>query len=114
MLGRRLTRSGYECVTAEATDAAARQLQQHEFYFVALDTMIPGRSGIDFLTEIMAKQPDVAVLMLTGVADEATAVKAMQEGAYDYVIKPLELPDLLVRIEHAQSLRSLRLENRKC
>jgi DNA-binding NtrC family response regulator len=78
VLDRGLTRFGYECVNAEATDAAARQLQQVEFDFVVLDLMMPGRSGIDFLPEIMAKQPDDAVLMLTGVADEATAVKAMQ------------------------------------
>jgi DNA-binding NtrC family response regulator len=113
VLDRGLSRAGYKCVTAESADSAAEILEREEFDLALMDVTMPGRTGTDFLPEINAKYPDMVVLMLTGVADVDTAVKAMRSGAYDYVLKPASLPELMVRIEHAQSLRSLRLENKR-
>ena len=50
--------------------------------------------------------------MLTGVADVSVGVRAMREGAFDYINKPVSLPDLIIRVEHALSRRSLALENK--
>lgn len=113
VLDRGLTRAGYQCVTARSADAAAEILAREEFDLAVMDITMPGRTGIDFLPEINAKYPNMVVLMLTGVADVDTAVKAMRGGAYDYVLKPVGLPELMVRIERAQSLRALRLENKR-
>jgi DNA-binding NtrC family response regulator len=111
VLRRGLSHAGYECATAETVDAAAKIMQREGFDIVVLDMTMPGRSGMDFLPEINSIYPDVAVLMLTGNADVAAAVKAMQVGAYDYLAKPISLPELVMRIEHAESVRSLRLES---
>ena len=51
--------------------------------------------------------------MLTGEADVDTSVIAMRKGAFDYILKPVGLADLIIRIEHALQRRSLRLENQE-
>ena len=87
MLRRGLERTGYEVVTAESAGRAANLLDGEEFDLVLLDITMPGKSGIDFLPEIIAKYPELAVIMLTGIADVSTGVRAMREGAHDYVNK---------------------------
>ena len=91
----------FECRTAESAEQAAIALRQEQFDLVLLDVNMPGKSGIEFLPEITRQYPDIPVVMLTGLADVSTAVKAMQEGAYDYAMKPITLGDVAVRIDSA-------------
>jgi len=112
MLKRGLTRAMYECVTAHSVRQAEKILEQEQFDLVLLDINMPGRSGMDFLPEITAQFPDIAVVMLSGFNDITTAVRAMREGAYDYASKPVTLAELIIRTENALSRQSLRLENR--
>ncbi len=100
----------YECLTASNAEEAAKLLKAEEFELVLLDINMPGKSGIEFLREIKADYPDIAVVMLTGQMDLSTAVTAMREGAYDYVTKPVSLPELEIRIKHALSRRALVLQ----
>jgi len=108
-----LTRAGYDCITAESADYATLQLDRENIDLVLLDINMPEKSGTDYLPELKERHPDVAVIMLTGETDISTAVKAMREGANDYVQKPVSLSELAVRIEHALSRRALVLENRQ-
>ncbi len=110
---RYLSRHGYSCVSAPNAIDASVLLKAQEFDLLILDINMPGISGIDFLPEVVAKYPDTAVLMMTGVVDTFTAVKAMRDGAYDYVTKPVALDDLGIRIERALERRSLRMENKE-
>ena len=112
VLERGLSRAGYECITAAGTEQASTLLEEEEFDLVLLDITMPGRSGVEFLPEIISQHPDVAVVMLTGIVDVSTGVRAMRDGAYDYVNKPVALPDLIIRAENALSKRALMLENR--
>jgi DNA-binding NtrC family response regulator len=112
LLARGLARAGYHCVTASGADQAAQLLQGEAFALVLLDIMMPGKSGMEFLPEIIARYPDTGVVMLTGVADTVTAVKAMREGALDYVTKPINLDELGIRMDHALARRALLLQNR--
>lgn len=66
---------------------------------------------MDFLPEIVASHPDVAVVMLSGVDDLTVGVEAMRLGAYDYVTKPVSMADLTLRVEKALSQRELHLDN---
>ena len=50
--------------------------------------MIPGKTGMEFLSDVCGLYPDMAVVMITAVVDTSTAVKAMREGTDDYVTKP--------------------------
>lgn len=112
LLERSLTQAHYQCTTAQSAEDAAEVLQREEFDLVFLDIRMPGKSGIEFLTEITAQHPDTAVVMLTGVAELSTAVQAMRGGAYDYATKPLNLAELVIRIEQTLSRRALVLEKR--
>ncbi|MBI4338179.1 MAG: response regulator [Chloroflexi bacterium] len=103
---------GYECTSAPDVDTASRLFDQQPFDLVVLDIMMPGKSGLDFLPVLLARDPDIAVVMLTAVPDVAVAVKAMREGAGDYITKPIELEHLAVRAARALERRSLRLRER--
>ncbi len=113
VLERGLARAGYQCVTASSAAQAVQLLQQDAFALVLLDIMMPGKSGIELLFDITLQYPYTGVIMMTGVADTATAVKAMRGGAMDYVTKPFNLDELTIRIEHALVRRDLLLQNRE-
>ena len=74
-----------------------------------LDIAMPGLTGLDVLQRFSADSPDTCVIMITGVADAETAVNAMKAGAYDYVLKPFTLDDILEKVEKAREHRHLAL-----
>ena len=114
MLAIALVRDGYTCDTASNTGIASDKLRESEFELVFLDINMPGKSGLEFLPEIKRYYPDTAVIMLTGVEDLSIAVDAMQQGAFDYVNKPVRsMAELNLRIEHALANRALVLENHR-
>ena len=106
-----LNRAGYQCLTAESAPVAEEMLRHQAIDMVLLDIMMPGKSGMELLREIKNQYPDIAVIMLTGDTDVTMAVQAMRQGAYDYCFKPVGLPELIVRVEHAFDRRALVLEN---
>ncbi len=105
-LERGLGRAKFECVSVGSAEQAAETLNVDEFDLVLLDIGLPGMSGKDLLPTLVARYPDTAVLMLTGEDDSSTAVWCMQEGAYDYVSKPVNMRELTVKMEKALSMRS--------
>ena len=107
---RLLRSSGYEAVVAEDGQRALEQVSQQEFEVVLLDLRMPGISGTDVLHHLGSDSPDTCVIMLTVVASAETAVEAMKLGAYDYIIKPSNADDLLMRIERALERRRLVLQ----
>ena len=114
MLQIAFTQAGYTCATASNAGLAVDKLREQEFELVFLDINLPGKTGMEFLPEIKQCYPDTAVIMLTGVEDLSMAVSAMQQGAYDYVNKPMgSMAELPLRIEHALSNRALVLENHR-
>ena len=107
-----LRRFGYQCVTAGSADDADQALQREEFALTLLDIAMPGKSGLELLTELLERYPDMAIVMVTGHDELSTAVSAMREGAYDYIAKPVSMTLLIFRVEHALSRRALLLENK--
>ncbi|UCF67374.1 MAG: response regulator [Acidobacteriota bacterium] len=104
---------GYHVDTASsAIDARARFEGGDEFDLALCDIDMPGESGTELLRWLKDKRPDVAVMMVTGIDDAGTAVKAMLSGASDYVCKPFSLPEVRARTEQALEKRRLVLENR--
>jgi len=73
---------------------------------------MPKMSGMDALPRMVVDHPETSVLMLTAVADVVTAVEAMKLGACDYVTKPFDMDDVLLRVERALERRRLLLENK--
>lgn len=77
-----------------------------------LDVRMPGRSGLDVLPDLFKFTNELAVIMLTGHADVDASVRAMKMGAYDFLLKPVDLVVLEQRIERAIEWRASRLERK--
>jgi len=80
---------------------------------VLLDIAMPGRDGLDVLSEVAPTWPDVAVVMMSGHGTIETAVRATRLGAFDFIEKPLSVDKLLLTIQHALERARLRTENRR-
>ena len=109
-LERFLRPHGYEFVVASHGQEALGSAALQRFEVVFLDIMMPGLSGMETLKELLECSPDTSVIMITGVAEMETAVKAMRLGAYDYVTKPFDMKDLLVRVEKAREKEYLAVQ----
>ncbi len=79
---------------------------------VLTDVYMPGMDGLTLVREIRARYPDTAILVITGVADVATAVESFQLGALDYLSKPVLMDEVRQRVQNALDKRRLMLENR--
>jgi len=112
ILCRKLQSQGYYCVVAvDGNDALWKAFMQ-DFDLVIMDIKMPGMSGMEVLPKMVTDHPDICVIMLTAVSEIQTAVEAMKIGAYDYLTKPFNLDDLIMRVERALERRRLVLENR--
>ncbi|MEI9813187.1 MAG: EAL domain-containing protein [Acidobacteriota bacterium] len=100
-LSRRLARGGYAVDTAEGGAEALDKILRDHYDLVLLDQMMPGMSGVDLLKLLRATYSpvDLPVIMVTGIDEKETMVEALEEGANDYVVKPVEIPEITARIE---------------
>ena len=82
-------------------EAALAWLRKDQVDVVILDVRMPGLDGIDTLRAIKADLPLVEVIMLTGHANMEVAIQGMQIGAFDYLMKPMDMDELLFKAEDA-------------
>ena len=107
LVSRQLALDGYECTTAASGEEAWDFLQRAEYSLVVLDITMPGMSGLELLEKVRQVRPDTAVIMVTGVDDRPTAIRALQLGAYGYIVKPFEANELAINIVNALERRRL-------
>jgi len=101
-LERTLRRENYTVLTASEPSEALALLRQHPVDVVVSDNLMPNMSGLDFLKEVRALHPEVVRIMLTGHADVATAVEAINEGEiFRFLTKPWEDAELKVALHLA-------------
>ncbi|MFA5309792.1 MAG: HD domain-containing phosphohydrolase [Dehalococcoidales bacterium] len=112
ILSRMLTTDGYRCSAFGDGCSALQAFSQYSFPLVLLDSKMPCMSGEEALKEITARYPETAVIMVTAMADVGTVVKMMKSGAYDYLVKPVDMEVLLLSVKRALEKRSLLVENR--
>ncbi|HXG02576.1 MAG TPA: sigma-54 dependent transcriptional regulator [Candidatus Binatia bacterium] len=100
------------CEVLEAEDGAGALeiLRAHTVDLVMLDQRMPGEPGIEVLPRIKALDPSIVVVLATAVYDVRTAVLAMQRGAYDYVLKPFDVDDILMLTQRVLEKRALERE----
>lgn len=104
---------GFRSEAAENAAAALRALQDSCWDIALVDIKMPGMDGIELLQRFKELKPDVTVIIITAFASVDTAVKALKQGAYDYVTKPID-PDYLDHlIKKALNERNLLRENLK-
>jgi len=114
VLSRWLTSAGYDCVTAASGEKAWELLHRGSFSLLISDIKMPGMSGIMLLA--MTKERlvrDVAVVMITAVDDRKTAIRALELGAYGYIIKPFDENEVIIHVVNALERRRLTLASRQ-
>ena len=90
--------AGYETVGyLDGNEAYEAIIQDHAFQCALVDIMLPGRDGYSLLPKL--KQYEIPVIFLTAKGDIASKIKGLKDGAEDYIVKPFEVLELLVRIE---------------
>src|SRR2546427_6115828 len=110
-LERTLTREGYRVILASDGNAALERLQAGGVDLVLTDLKMPGLSGIELLRAVKAIASEVDVILLTAFGTVEEAVKAMKEGAYDFLTKPFQRAQLLRLIRQALGRRDLIQQN---
>ena len=80
---------------------------------VVTDVLHPGLDGIELLRQVRALDGDVAVIVLTGAASVARKIECLKSGAYDYLLKPPNIDELLITVERALERRQLLIEHRE-
>lgn len=106
---RTLEKYGYQCTQA-ASGAEALQLLAHaEFELLISDIMMPEMTGLELLDAVRRLHPAVAIIMLTGVDSQETGIRALEMGAYNYLIKPFIPNALLINVINALRRRELEI-----
>jgi len=103
---KRLSKRELMVVPAYSGQEALEKLEKNGVDVVILDVKMPGMDGIETLREIKRTHPLVEVIMLTGHATVETAVEGMRLGAYDYLMKPCEIEELLAKVAEAKEKKS--------
>jgi len=100
-LVKRLNKRQVQAAGVRSGKEALDLLNQTRADLVVLDVRMPGMDGIETLREIRKKHPLVEVIMLTGHASLEVAIEGMELGAFDYLMKPIEIDDLLYKLQDA-------------
>lgn len=102
ILAQRLSKRGFAVKTAADGGTALRELQDDQsIEVVVLDVAMPGMDGIETLNAIKKDHALIEVIMLTGRGTVETAVEAIRLGAFNYLLKPCEIEDLLAQLNEA-------------
>ncbi|MGV3624905.1 MAG: response regulator [Archangium sp.] len=113
-LSRCLRREGYQLTHAATPEEALRLLAQHDFHIVLSDHLMPGMTGLQFLTLVRSRFPNAVRIMLTGHADLQTAIDAINRGhIYRFLSKPWDDLELKAALYFALEYRKESLENRR-
>jgi DNA-binding response OmpR family regulator len=107
-LSRLLEKRGFQVSVAAHGQAALDLLEEVDFDIVLLDVLMPGMDGICVLKEIKKRRPLTEVIILTGNASVNTGIEGLQFGAIDYMLKPINLENLLACMHEAIEQRRFR------
>src|SRR5512144_357049 len=106
-LDRYLRRLGYRVLLAEHGEGALKLLAGDAPQAMLSDIRMPGMTGVELVPKALAIQADLAIIMLTAIDEPKTAIECLRLGAYDYLIKPLDLEELDVSLRSALRERHL-------
>jgi len=106
-----LKREGYTVLTAASGTEGLTHIEQHEVDLLLCDVKMPKMDGLTVLRQVKAEDTGIAVVMMSGHGDISTAVSAMKEGAFDYLVKPFGEDEVLRAVQKALAMRALVVEN---
>ncbi len=102
---------GYRVDTAEDAESALKKLQEDSWDIIFLDIKMPGMDGLELQERIKQIDKSIITIIITAFASVDTAIKALKEGAFDYITKPIDPDNLSLMIKKAVEQRSLISEN---
>jgi response regulator RpfG family c-di-GMP phosphodiesterase len=105
--------AGYTCHLAQDGREALEVFRAARPPLVVTDLKMPNMDGIQLLHAILAEEGDTAVVILTGAADVKTAIDSLKLGAYDFIMKPVNVDELVIAAERALERRNLLIERRQ-
>lgn len=100
-----ISKEGYDVITEERGDEAIKKIKKDDFDLVITDIKMPRVGGLEILKAARKKDEDALVILMTGYASLESAISAINQGAYDYLMKPIEFPELKVSIQRALEKR---------
>jgi DNA-binding NtrC family response regulator len=106
-LVKRLKRRNLSVKGVHSGEEAIESLAQCPVDVVVLDVKMPGMGGLETLKEIKKRCPLVEVIMLTGHASMEVAIEGMEVGAFDYLMKPMDIDELLYKLQDAHKKKTL-------
>jgi len=112
-LAKRMKKRKLKTSSVNSGEDALEFLDKHPMDVVVLDVKMPGIDGIQTLREIKQQYPLVEVIMLTGHANVEVAIQGMEIGAFDYLMKPMAIDDLVYKIQDAYKKKSIHEEKIK-
>ncbi|MBZ0120775.1 MAG: response regulator [Sandaracinaceae bacterium] len=106
-----LSMEGFFVRTAEDGSAALVELSRHQYDLVLSDLKMPNMGGLELLAAISKHAPSVVTVIMTGFGTVETAIDAMKKGAYDYILKPFKVEEVVHTIRRGLEKRKLSAEN---
>lgn len=106
-----LKKEGYVVEEAANGNEALRKNTEQPFDIIITDIEMPEMRGIELLERVRQQSPETFVLIITAFASIDTAIDALRKGAYDYILKPIDFDDLLIRIKKLRNHQALAMEN---
>jgi len=100
-MAQRLELRGFDVEAATSGTDALRLIEDDGFSVLILDVKMPGVGGLELMAQIRDRNPDIPVILFTGHSSVADAEKGMRAGAFDYLIKPIDIDALIQRIGDA-------------
>lgn len=103
LMKNRLHKRGFSVVTAGTGEAALECVKQESFDAMVLDVKMPGVDGLEVLRKVKQIRPELPVMLLTGHASTEAALIGVESGAVDYLLKPVPINDLIMRLRDIAS-----------
>jgi DNA-binding NtrC family response regulator len=110
VLSKRLTRRGFEVTTASSGEEAIRATRRWDFDVAVVDLKMEDMDGIEVLKVLKKMVPTLHVIILTGHGSERAAREGIAQGAFDYLLKPVNIDELVYKIEDAYRKKELQEE----
>lgn len=102
---------GYEVETAEDAEKALQMFEKGKYDVILLDMKMPGMSGLELLVKLKQIDKEAIVILITAFASVPSAIKALKDGAFDYVTKPVDPDELAHLVAKAVDQKNLQKEN---
>jgi DNA-binding NtrC family response regulator len=102
------------CQAARSGEEAIRRLESSFFHLVLTDIEMPGMSGIELCEKVYLEQPNTVVMIVSGMTDIRHAIAAMRAGAFDYLVKPIDVAEFLGAVKRALAYQEALMKKHYC